>query len=93
MKRMLIGVVILIVTTLIFLMSYAIVSIPLEYIIDPLDNSYQSLAENNSWNDATEMQNNLYMLPYYLAGGVLIGIILMVLWFFAYAHKKEYERY
>lgn len=93
MKRMLAATLILIVTSAVFILSSSITFIPLEYTIDPLMDSYDSLAENNSWNDADEVNNLMLMLPYFLAGGVFFGIMLLVLWYFSYAHKKEYERY
>ena len=93
MKRMLLATVILIVTCAVFVMSYAIVSWPVEYTTQVLQDSYDVIAENMSWTDTTEVQNTLGMMPYFLAGGILIGIILLIIWYFAYAQKKEYERY
>jgi hypothetical protein len=93
MKNMMLATVILIVTITVFAVSYAIVSLPLEYITDPLVNTYDSLAENNSWDDSDEVTNVLTMNPYFLAGGTVFGVLLLVVWYFAYAHKKEHERY
>jgi hypothetical protein len=90
---MLAATLILIVTSSVFIISASVTFIPLEYTIDPLVDSYDSLAENNSWDDSDNVNNLMIMLPYYLAGGVVFGIFLLVLWYFAYAHKKEYERY
>jgi hypothetical protein len=93
MKRMLLATVILILTSATFLISYSIVSLPLEYTIDPLLDSYDSLAENNSWNDGDNVNNVMLMLPYFLSGGVLLGVLLISVWYFAYAHKREHEQY
>jgi len=93
MKRMLAATLIIIVTSAVFAISYSITSIPLEYTIDPLIDSYDSLAENNSWDDSDDVNNLMLMFPYFLAGGVFFGVFLLVIWYFAYAHKKEYERY
>lgn len=93
MKRMLIATVILIVTCAVFIMSYAIVSWPVEYTTHTLQESYDIIAENMSWTDSVEVKNTLGMMPYFLAAGIFIGILLLVIWYFVYAQKKEYERY
>jgi flagellar biosynthesis/type III secretory pathway M-ring protein FliF/YscJ len=90
---MLLATLIVIVSVAVFIMSYAVVVFPLEYTVDTLQESYEIIADNMSWTDTTEVNNQLGMMPWFLAGSVAFGIILLIVWLFAWAQKKEYERY
>lgn len=81
MKRMVIGVVILIISIATMIMSYFIMVWPVEYIIDAL----LPLTP-------VEHQPTMISLPYFLLASLVIGIFLSFVWLWAYAHKKEYEQ-
>lgn len=85
MSRMIMATVILIVMCSIFIFSYAVTVLPLEYVIDALMDLANTLG-------ISEINNTLGSFPYFLAGAVVVGILLMFVWFFAYAHKEEYEQ-
>jgi len=91
--RMIAGVVIFLVIIAVFIMAYAIISLPTEYIADTLSDSYDDIATENGWTDADEHKTLQGMNLYLLAGTVLIAIILFCVWLFAYAQKQEYEQY
>lgn len=91
--RMVIATVVLIVTCASFIVAYAVVSLPLEYNTDILGDAYDDIASEQGWDDAEETKNNINMGPWFLAGAVVTGIFLMFVWFIAYAHKDEYEKY
>ena len=93
MKRMIIGVIILISTLVSFFITYSIVSIPLEYNVDVLSDSYTDVCDDMGWDNDGTVGRLMGSLPYFLAGGVAFGIFLLFIWFFVYAHKKEYEQY
>jgi hypothetical protein len=90
-SRMIIATVILILTVSVSWITYAIVVIPLEYTTDALQDSYTEISDDMGWDDSDDMNNSLGALPYFLAGGVVILTVLMFIWYFAVAHKKEYE--
>jgi len=91
MKRMIIAVVIATVSIATFIITYAIISWSLEYVIDALLDIYPSIP--NTGHTTEEAKNVLLTLPFFLAMAVVIAIGSMFIWLFAYAHKKEYEKY
>lgn len=93
MKRMVIATVLLIVTVAVFIMSYAVVVLPLEYTTSTLQDTYDDIATDMGWDDADETSSLIGMIPYFFAGAIILGIFLLFVWFFAFAQKKEYERY
>jgi len=93
MRRMLVATVLLIVVIAVFGISYAVISLPLEYTTEALQDSYEDIATDMGWDDAEETNNNIGMNPYYLAAAVVFGVLLFFVWYFAYAQKKENERY
>lgn len=88
MERMIIATVVLIVFIAVAIMTYSIVAMPLEYIIDALLDGFAAVGGETNNADST-----LKSLPYFLAGSVIIAIGLMIVWFFAYAQKKEHEQW
>jgi len=85
MSRMIMATVILIVSCCVFIFSYAVVVMPLEYVTDALIDLANTLG-------ISEINSTLGSFPYFLAGALVVGILLMFVWFFAYAHKEEYEQ-
>ena len=91
MKRMMAAIVITCVSVAVFLISYAVLAWPLEYIVDGLIDVYPSIP--NTGHSISEFNNVMISLVYFFAAAVLIGIILLFVWLFAFAHKKEFEQY
>ena len=91
MKRMLIAVIIVTVSVATFIMSYAIIAWPLEYVVDSLLDIYPSIP--NTGHTVSEASAVLKTLPYFLAMAVVIAISLLFIWLFVFSQKKEYERY
>ena len=86
MTRMIVATTTLIVMIAVFIFSYAISVMPLEYVIDALVDLSNTLG-------ISEIVPTLVSFPYFLAGAVVIGVLLMFVWYFAVAHKEEYEQY
>jgi len=86
MTRMITATVILIVMITVFIFSYAVSVMPLEYVIDALVDLSNTLG-------ISEIVPTLVSFPYFLAGAVVVGVLLMFVWYFAMAHKEEYEQY
>lgn len=93
MKRMIVGTVVAICTIALFIIGYTVIVIPLEYTVDTLQGTYSDISDDMGWGDKNDVNNTMGMLPYFLAGAVIVGILFTFVWLFAYAHKKEYEQY
>ena len=91
-SRMIIATVILILTVAVAWVTYAVVVVPLEYTTDVLQDSYTEISDDMGWDDTDEVNSGLGSLVYFLAAGVVFLTVLMFLWYFAVAHKKEYEQ-
>jgi len=90
---MLVATVLLIVVVAVFGISYAVISLPLEYTTETLQDTYEDIADDMGWDDGEETSNQLGMNPFYLAAAVVFGVVLFFIWYFAYAQKNENERY
>lgn len=87
MKRMIIGALVMVVFIATIIMSYAVVSIPFEYIVDALTEAH--VATGGSEDDVKPL---FVSLLYFLAMGVIFAVLLIIALFFAYGHKEEYEQ-
>ena len=85
MNRMIVATVVLIVTISVFIISFAVLSEPVGYIIDSLKGAHDETGD--------EINGTLDLFPYFLGGAIVVGVLLMFVWYVAYGHKKEYERY
>jgi len=90
---MILATVILIVSVVVFGITYAVVVLPLEYTVDALQEAYTEISTEMGWTDAAEVNQGLGANTYFLAAAVVFGIILLFVWYFAYAQKFEHERY
>lgn len=93
MGRMIAAVIIFIVIISVFIMAYAIISLPMEYTADTLSDAYDDIATENGWTDADEHKDMQILNLYFLAGTIVVAIILFIIWLFMYAQKQEYEQY
>ena len=85
MTRMIVATIMLITGICIFIFSYAVSVLPLEYVIDALVDLSNTLG-------ISEINSTLVSFPYFLAGAVVIGVLLLFVWYFSIAHKEEYEQ-
>ena len=90
-NRMILGTIVLIVFIAVAIVTYTVVVMPLEYTVDSLQNSYVDVAADQGWSDGATVSNTMGLFPWFLAGALLFFILLMFLWFFVYAQKKEFE--
>ena len=90
---MLLATVLLIIVVAVFGISYAVISLPLEYTTEALQDTYEDIATDMGWDDGEETSGIIGMNVYYLAAAVVFGIALICIWYFAYAQKKENEKY
>lgn len=90
--RMILATVIFIITIAVTFITYSVVVIPLEYTTDTLQDAYTDISDDMGWDDTEAVNNGIGSMVYFLAGAVVFYIILMVVWLFAMAHKKEYEQ-
>lgn len=84
MSRMIIATVFLIVTIAGGWFAYSVIVLPLEYTTDALVDIDMA--------DVNEIDPILKNLPYFLAAAYVVFVILVFIWYFAVAHKYEYER-
>lgn len=89
--RMIIATIIIIIFIAVAIITYAVVSIPLEYTVDTLQTSYGNISDQMGFGNKAEIQNTLGLFPWFLAAALLTFIGLVFLWYFVYAHKTEYE--
>lgn len=85
MTRMIVATVTLIVGISVFIFAYAVSVLPLEYVID-------ALVDLSNTMGISEINPTLVSFPYFLAAAVVIGVLLLFVWYFAIAHKEEYEQ-
>lgn len=85
------AIVITCVSVAVFLISYAVVSWPLEYVVDGLIDVYPSIP--NTGHSISEFNNVMKSLVYFFAAALITGIFLLFVWLFTFAHKKEFEKY
>lgn len=74
-----------------FIIGYSVFVWPLEYIIDGLLDVYPSIP--NPGHSVSEATNILTSLVWFFAIAVVFGILMIVVWMYAYAHKEEQERF
>lgn len=84
MARLIVATVLLIVSVISGVFAYAVMVMPLEYTIDALVDVDRA--------DVNEVDDTLKSLPFYYAAVIVVFVILLFAWFFAVAHKYEYER-
>jgi hypothetical protein len=88
-KQMIVATAILIISIVVFIIAYVVLSCPVEYTVDALLDAYPSSPSNG---DVSEIENTMLTIPYMLAGAFIIGIGLLFVWYFAMAHKYEEEQ-
>jgi len=86
---MFLATIILIISIVVFIIGYVVLSWPVEYLVDALIDSYPSSPSNG---DVSEIAPSLLTIPYFLAAAFIVGIFLLFVWFWAMAHKYEEEQ-
>lgn len=90
-SRMIFATVILILTIAVSWMTYAIVVVPMEYTADALQDAYTVVSDDMGWDDTERVNDGIGAIVWVFAAGVITLTVLMFVWYFAMAHKKEYE--
>ena len=88
-QRMVMATIIAIISIVTFIIGYIVLAWPVAYITDALIDSYPSGPVTGS---VEEIRNYEINVNYFLAAAFLIGIILVCVWFWVYAHKRENEQ-
>lgn len=88
-REMMLATIILIISIVVFIIAYVVLAYPVEYVVDALLDSYPSSASNG---DVSEIRPTMLLIPYFLVAAFAGGIFLLFVWFFAMAHKHEYEQ-
>jgi len=88
MKRMIIGTVLLFMFIGSFIIGYAVLYEPINYISEAMGDAYPEDAE--SYDDVNSFMDGL---PNIFIAAIATGIILALIWYAAWGHKKEYEQY
>jgi len=89
--RMIMATVLIIITIGVGYATYAIVSWPLEYTVDAVQDAYDVITDQTGWEDEEHFDQVTGSLPYFLAGAFMFMVFLLIIWYFVYAHKKEHE--
>ena len=89
MREMMLATIILIISIVVFIVAYVVLAYPVEYTVDALLDAYPSSPSNG---DVSEIRPAMLSIPFFLAAAFIIGIGLLFVWFFAMAHKREYEQ-
>jgi hypothetical protein len=88
-KEMILATIILIISIVVFIIAYITLAYPVEYTVDALLDAYPSSPSNG---DVSEIRSTMLTIPYFLVAAFAIGIFLLFVWYFAMAHKYEYEQ-
>ena len=89
MRRMIVGAVVTIVAITTFIIGFAVLDEPIQLITDTFADAYPEGDMWESRDDVVEMENALI---YFFWAAIAIGIILALVWFAAWGHKKEFEK-
>ena len=84
-----IGVIILIFVLIIF---WAVAQWPVYYTIDTTRDTYGIIADDQGWDDKDTVGNTLIYIGWLFVGCIIVPIILVFVYLFALAHKREYDR-
>jgi hypothetical protein len=90
MKHMIVGAVVTIVTIIIFIIGFTVLDEPIQLITDTFADAYP---EGGIWQGHDTVEDQQGALIYFFWAAIATGIILALVWFAAWGHKSEYERY
>jgi len=91
-RRMIQGVLFFIIMIMVFIIGYAILSWPMELIVDNFTDLYSDMSDDFGWTHKETTNNVALSLVYMLAGAFGFGIVCLIIWLYAFGHKKEFER-
>jgi hypothetical protein len=85
--------IIVIITVAVFIIGYIVLAWPVAYITDSLNKAWPT--DPNAIRivgSGAEIHNSEININYFLAAAFLGGIVLMFIWYWTYAHKRENEQ-
>jgi len=86
---MIIGSVVTIVAITTFIIGFAVLDEPIQLITDTFADAYP---EGDMWTGQDDVVVYENALIYFFWAAIAIGIIMALIWFAAWGHKKEFER-
>ena len=89
MKHMIIGAIVTIVSITGFIIGFAVLDEPLQLIVDTFADAYP---EGDMWSSHDEVVVYEQALIYFFWAAIAVGIIMSLIWYAAWGHKKEFER-
>jgi hypothetical protein len=90
MKRMIIGSIIVIFTIVSFIIGFVALYDPILLLSETLSDAYPT---GEMFTSGETVQNILVVLPTFFISAIAVGIIMTMIWYMMWGHKKEYERY
>lgn len=90
MRRMIIGSIIVIFTIVSFIIGYVALYDPINTLSETLRDAYPS---NEIFSSGEEVGTILDAIPSFFIAAIAVGIIMTMVWYMLWGHKKEYERY
>jgi len=88
MKRMIVGTIILIAFIISFVIGFAVFDEPISLITDTLGDAYPDDFESHD-----DVNNILDFLPMFFSAAVITGVIMVMLWYAVWGHKRENEKF
>lgn len=74
-------------TIAVFIISYAVLADPIHIIIDVLIDAFNSFSTPSA-----EFENTMWFLETMFGAAVVFGVIMVIIWLFAWSHKYEHEQ-
>jgi len=88
MRRMIIGLVVLIAFIITFIIGFVVFDEPISLLTETLSDAYPSSYE--SYDDVGAL---LSFIALAFSAAIVTGVIMAMVWFAVWGHKDEYERY
>jgi len=88
--RMIMGIIISVMFITIFIIGFTVFDEPIALIGETFGDAYP---DNEIFTSKEEVSNFENALPYFFSVAIGVGIIMVLVWFAVWGHKREYERY
>jgi len=91
MRRMIIGSIIVIFTIVSLIIGYVALYEPIYTISETLKDAYPE--DGDIFQSKELVEGIMDALPHFFIVAIAFGIIMVMIWYMVWGHKKEYERY
>lgn len=88
MGRMIIGSIVLISTIILLIIMFTVFDEPIQILTDTFTTAYP---DTYGGADSVEQMNNFLTMIFGIA--IAVGVLMALLWYMIWGHKREYERY